>query len=116
VKRNLPPDDKPLTICEEALESFSHSDDSLAKLVERNNIEVRDFIILSFVCDQDELAVEQLSHVLGLNRDGVLKCLERLQTAGFVHYHQVAETAEASDLVTPTEPGREIASRMLAED
>lgn len=116
MNRNPPPDEKPLTICEEALESFSRSGGSLSKLVEQNNIEVRDFMILSFVCDQRELAVEQLSHVLGLDRDSVLACLERLQTAGFVHYQQVAETAEASDLVTPTEPGREIARRMLAED
>ncbi len=112
---NIPPDEKTPSICEEALESFNRSGDSLAELVEQNNIEVRDFVLLSFVCDQHELAVGQLSQVLGLDRDSVLACLERLQTAGFVRYQQVAETAEESDLVTPTEPGREIARRMLAE-
>ena len=40
------------SICEEALDSFSQSDDSLADLIEDNHIEVRDFMVLSFVCDQ----------------------------------------------------------------
>lgn len=116
MNRHFPPDGHAPSICEEALETFDRADSSLAELIERHNIEVRDFIILSFVCDQHELAVEQLTRVLGLEREKVLVCLERLQTAGFVHYQQVAETAEASDLVRPTQPGRKIARRILERD
>ena len=116
MNRYLSPDGKIPSICEEALESLNRSGDSLAELIEKNNIKVRDFMILSFVCDQRELGVEQLTHVLGLERDDVLLCLKRLETAGFVRYQQVAETAEASDLVTPTDPGRRIAERVLTEE
>lgn len=111
-----PPSDLTPSICEEALESFSKSDDSLAQLIEENHIEVRDFMILSFVCDQNELAVEQLMRVLGLSRTTVVNCIERLQAAGLVYYGQVGETAEASDRVSPTAPGRTITHRILAED
>jgi DNA-binding MarR family transcriptional regulator len=109
--KNLTP-----SICEEALENFSKSDDSLADLVAENHIEVRDFMILSFVCDQNEMAIGQLMSALGLSRATVTGCVERLQGAGLVHYSQVGETAEDSDRVSPTPPGRTITQRILEED
>jgi DNA-binding MarR family transcriptional regulator len=109
-----PPKDLTPSICEEALESFSKSDDSLAGLVAENHIEVRDFMILSFVCDQNELTVDQLTRVLGLTRTTIVDCIERLQGAGLIHYAQAGETAEASDRVAPTAPGRTITERILA--
>ena len=104
------------SICEEALENFSRSEDSLAELVAENHIEVRDFMILSFVCDQNTMAIDQLMSALGLSRGTVLGCVERLQGAGLVYYSQVGETAEASERVTPTPPGRTITQRILDED
>lgn len=104
------------SICEEALDKFSKSDDSLAELIEENHIEVRDFMILSFVCDQNELAVEQLMRVLGLSRTTTVGCIERLQAAGLIHYTQAGETAESSDRVSPTAPGRTITQRILSEN
>ncbi len=116
MNRNRPPNDLTRSICEEALESFSQSDDSLADLIEDNHIEVRDFMILSFVCDQNEMAIVQLSRALGLSRSSVAGCAERLQTAGLVLYQQVAESAEASDKVIPTPAGRNITERILSRD
>ena len=104
------------SICEEALENFSKSDDSLARLVEENHIEVRDFMILSFVCDQNELTVEQLMRVLGLSRTTIVGCVERLQSAGLIHYSQVGETAESSDQVSPICAGRTITQRVLSDN
>ena len=115
MNEKTPPAGQAPSICEEALDTLNRTAESLSEVIEENNIEVRDFIILSFVCDQRELAVDQLSRVLGIERDQVLGCLQRLQTAGFVHYQQVAETAEASDLVSPTGPGRRIAERILSQ-
>jgi DNA-binding MarR family transcriptional regulator len=109
------PKDLTRSICEEALENFSQSDDSLASLVEENHIEVRDFMILSFVCDQNELTVEQLMRVLGLSRTTIVGCVERLQSAGLIHYGQAGETAESSDQVAPTGAGRTITQRILSE-
>lgn len=109
------PQDLTPSICEEALENFSNSDDSLASLVEENHIEVRDFMILSFVCDQNELTVEQLMRVLGLSRTTIVGCVERLQAAGLIRYGQAGETAESSDRVSPTGAGRTITHRILSE-
>ena len=103
------------SICEEALDSFSQSDDSLADLIEDNHIEVRDFMVLSFVCDQKEMAIDQLTRALGLSRSTVVGCVERLQTAGLARYNLVAETAELSDRVVPTTAGRTITNRILAD-
>jgi DNA-binding MarR family transcriptional regulator len=111
-----PPKGLTPSICEEALESFSKSEDSLAELIEENHIEVRDFMILSFVCDQNELTVDQLTRVLGMSRSTIVHCVERLQGAGLIHYGQAGETAEASDRVAPTAPGRDITERILTED
>ena len=104
------------SICDEALDNFSRSDDSLADLVAENHIEVRDFMILSFVCDQNEMAIEQLMSALGLSRGTVMGCVERLQGAGLVYCSHVGETAEASERVLPTAPGRTITQRILEED
>lgn len=103
------------SISEEALERFCGPGGSLAELVENNGIEVRDFVILSFVCDQRGLAVEQLARVLGLDRNKVISCIHRLQSAGLVRYRQVGETREASDQVTSTPPGCAIARQILEE-
>jgi len=115
LKKIRSPSELTPSICEEALENFSKSDDSLAELIEENHIEVRDFMILSFVCDQNELTVEQLMRVLGLGRRTIITCIERLQAAGLIHYSQAGETAESSDQVSPTAPGRTITERVLAE-
>jgi DNA-binding MarR family transcriptional regulator len=103
------------SISEEALEEFCSPGGSLAKLVEHNGIEVRDFVILSFVCDQRGLAVEQLARVLGLDRSKVVSCIHRLQSAGLVNYRQVGETSADSDRVTSTAPGCAIARQILEE-
>ena len=114
--RKKPPQvDLTPSICEEALEGFANSDDSLADLIDANHIELRDFMILSFVCDQNEMVIGQLMRALGLSRTTIISCMERLQTAGLIHYKQAGETAELSDTVAPTATGRTIAQRILSE-
>jgi DNA-binding MarR family transcriptional regulator len=115
LSKTRPPIELTRSICEEALESFSQSDDSLADLIEDNHIEVRDFMVLSFVCDQNEMTIDQLNRALGLSRSTVVGCVERLQTAGLARYHLVADTADSSDRVIPTSAGRTITDRILSE-
>jgi DNA-binding MarR family transcriptional regulator len=115
LSKTRPPIKLTRSICEEALENFSQSDDSLADLIEDNHIEVRDFMVLSFICDQDEMTIDQLTRTLGLGRSTVVGCVERLQTAGLARYHLVAETADSSDRVIPTPAGRTITDRILSE-
>ena len=106
------------SICEEALDQFSNSDDSLAQVIEGNSIEVRDFMVLSFVCDQSKLDVEQLTRVLGLSQNTILDCIARLNKAALVLVS--AEPSEdlhklkGSEIsVSPTAAGRTIARRVL---
>lgn len=63
---------------------FSESDDSLAGVVENHNIEVRDFMILSIICDQGGMSAEELCSALGLSRHSVADCVDRLTAAELV--------------------------------
>lgn len=115
------PEDLTPSICEEALDQFSNSDDSLAKLIEANSIEVRDFMVLSFVCDQSKLDVEQLTRVLGLSQNTILDCIERLVKAVLVlvsaSSSEDLHNLKGSDIsVSPTAAGRTIARRVLGGD
>jgi DNA-binding MarR family transcriptional regulator len=111
LKKSRPPVDLTPSICEEVLEQFSKSDDSLAGVIEANSIEVRDFMILSFICDQSELGIEQLSRAIGLSRQSILDCIERLVGAGLVEYRQVSAVRDPVSCVSPTPTGRTITRR-----
>jgi hypothetical protein len=78
------PDDLTPSICEAALDRFRDSDDSLAGIIEQHHIQVRDFMALSLICDQEELGVDQLTRALGLSIESVIDCAERMMGAGLV--------------------------------
>ena len=109
------PDHRDLTpsICEEALASFSKSDDSLAGVIEQNHIELRDFMILSFICDQNAMSVEQICSALGLSRHTTIDCVGRLMSAGLVDAAIVDEPHASTNRVVPTGAGRTLARRIL---
>ena len=101
------------SICEEALDRFSKSDDSLAELIEENHIEVRDFMILSFICDQDTMSVGQLSSALGLSRHTVIDCVSRLLKAELANAEISDDPHMSTNRVAPTGAGRVLAYRVL---
>lgn len=101
------------SICEEALSRFSESDDSLAGLIEKNHIEVRDFMILSFICDQDKMCIEQLTTALGLSRHSAADCVRRLIQAGLAEADLAEDPPDPSNRVVPTASGRTLARRIL---
>jgi len=103
------------SICEEALERFRESEDSLAGLLEQNHVEVRDFMVLSFVCDQNGLCVEQLMSALRMSRQSIDDCVDRLVTAGLGGYENGADGAATPRQVVPTAAGRKLAKRVLGE-
>lgn len=70
-------------------------------------------MILSFVCDQSELGVEQLMSALGLSHESVLDCIERLAGADLVVFRQVASVTDPQRYVAPTPAGRTITRRIL---
>ena len=93
------------SICEEALNRFSESEDSLAGVIEQHSISVRDFMMLSLVCDQTEMHLGQLGRALGLNNESVVECVGRLLNAGLVKTER--------ETITTTAAGRLIAQRIL---
>lgn len=101
------------SICEEALERFTNSDDSLAGLIEAHSIEVRDFMILSFVCDQGELGIDQLTSALGISRESAHDCIERLVGAHLAVHRRVASVTDPKDSLSPTPSGRTVTRRIL---
>jgi len=103
------------SICEEALERFRRSEDSLAGVLEKNHVEVRDFMVLSFVCDQNGFGVEQLMSALRMSRHSINDCIERLVAAGLGAYENSADGSESPRQVIPTAAGRKLTRRVLGE-
>ena len=101
------------SICESALEKFSASDDSLAGIIAANHIEVRDFMMLSLICDQGQLTIRQLMNALGLSLHSVIDCADRLCEGGLVEYNN--GDLEVSDLASlrATAQGLTVAKRVL---
>ena len=105
-------DDLTTSICEEALARFSESDDSLTGMIERYAIKVRDFMLLSLLCDQESFGVDQLERALGLDRDSIDRCIGRVDEAGLVK-HNGAGNGTDSLVVQTTAAGRILAQRIL---
>jgi len=103
------------SICEEALERFRQSEDSLAGVLEQNHVEVRDFMVLSFVCDQNGLDIEQLMSALRMSRHSIGDCIDRLVRAGLGLYENGADGSAAPRQVVPTAAGRQLARRVLGD-
>lgn len=97
------------------MERFSRSDDTLAGLIEASNIEVRDFMILSFVCDQHNFSVGQIMRALGLSQETAFYCTDRLATAGLVKL-TAQDQRDPEAIVSPTPAGRIIVRRVLDSD
>lgn len=82
-----------ISICEAALERYSALDDSLAELIRQASIEVRDFMLLSFVCDQGSMSVEQINRALGISPESTRHCVERLIQAQLAGTPRVVHSA-----------------------
>lgn len=109
------PKDLTPSICEEVLNRFSESDDSLAGIINENHIEVRDFMILSLVCDQQAMSIAQLCSALGLSRLSVVDCVGRLIQAGLAEADIPSHPHTSTNRVIPTSSGRILARRILGD-
>ena len=101
------------SICEEALTHFSNSDDSLAGMIEQYAITVRDFMLLSLLCDQESFDADQLERALGLDRPSVAASINRLTDAGLVKHNGIGTGAEYAADIRTTVAGRLLAQRVL---
>lgn len=112
MKKKSPFADISPSICEAAFERYKSYDDSLAELIKKDCIEVRDFIILSFVHDQGELDVEQITRVLGLSDTTTRYCVDRLIEAGLVRYEQNGDGSAGNPSISLTPTGRMVTQRI----
>ncbi len=80
-------------------------------MIEQYSITVRDFMLLSLLCDQESFDADQLERALGLDRRSVGACIERLTDAGLVK-HNGTGTEFVADVRT-TVAGRLLAQRVL---
>jgi DNA-binding MarR family transcriptional regulator len=106
-------DDLSTSICRAALTSFSKSDDSLAGLIEQYSIKVRDFMLLSLLCDQESLDADQLERALGLTSESIARCIDRLSDAGLVKHDGSGPGSALLTEVRTTVAGRLLTQRVL---
>lgn len=102
-----------ISICEEALYKFEVSDDSLAGVLRRHDISVRDFMLLSLVADQDCLEIEQLARALGLEKDVVMRSVRRLSAAALLCSDPETSTGHVDSRVCASSTGKTLARRIL---
>jgi len=100
------------SICEAAFNEYVDLDDTLAKLIQENSIEVRDFIILSFVCDQGELTAEQIAQILGISMTKTGCCIDRLIDAGLIEYSDSENKSDNNHPIRLTPTGRLVTLRI----
>ena len=100
------------SICEVALERYRSLDDSLAELIRQADIEVRDFMLLSFVCDQGSMSIEQINSALGISGESTQRCIDRLIRAQLVHYKSAGGSPEGNHRIRPTTAGKKVTQRI----
>lgn len=103
-----------LSICKAALESYSLADDTLAELIKKASIEVRDFMLLSFVCDQDRLCADQISRAFGFEPDETRSAIERLLNAKLIELDGFGDHGQTVECVRPTTNGRKVTEQIHA--
>ena len=91
---------------------FISKDDSLASLLLNHGIKVRDFILLSFLCDQGSMNVARLAHAAGVEPKQTLRGLRRLSAANLVIREPAAKSDELEAIARLTARGEEIAGRI----
>jgi len=100
------------SICEAVFREYAKLDDSLAELIRENHVQVRDFIILSFVWDQGGLSTEQITQILGTTLTETRACIDRLLDSNLVQYIDGHDQSDPSHQIRLTHAGRLVALRV----
>jgi len=101
------------SICEAALKEYHLADNSLAELIKQASIEVRDFMLLSFVSDQDRLCSAQISRAFGFEPEETQSAIDRLLKAQLIELDGFAENDRSDQCIRPTDNGRKVCQRIL---
>jgi len=74
------------SICEAVFDEYAKHDDSLADLIFKSQIEIRHFVILSFLCDQETLCTRQIAKILGIPMTATERHVKHLIDANMIEY------------------------------
>jgi predicted HTH transcriptional regulator len=100
------------SICEAAFEEYAKQDDTLTELILKNRIEVRHFIILSFICDQEELSTEQIVQILGISLTRASQYIKHLIDAKMIQHKDVDKGTGVGNPLCLTPFGRLVVLRV----
>lgn len=106
-------DDADISLTGRAIALAVAENDSLAEVLQTSGMELRDFIVLSFVSDQGPIDTERLARLIGLDRDTTLRCIEGLINVGLL-VSDVFADAVSGDVVT-TDDGNRLAKEILSQ-
>jgi DNA-binding MarR family transcriptional regulator len=101
------------SICEAAFAEYARFDDSLAKLIQKNSMETREFIILVYVYDQGELSLGQVAQILGLSLNNTENCMNHLVGADLIQRKDSKSGCDIEHSIQLTTAGRVLTSKVL---
>jgi DNA-binding MarR family transcriptional regulator len=101
------------SICEAAFAEYAKLDGSLAKLIQKNSIEMREFILLAYLYNQSALSTGQIAHILGMSLTKAESCIDHLIGADLIQYSDSKDGSETDRLIQLTSTGQELTPRVL---
>ena len=113
MKAVSPKDDKKSeSISGKSAALFVTQDESLASLLLNHGIQVRDFILLSFLSDQGPMGVTRLARIVGIDPGMTLDALKRLSAANLVLRDPATSDDQSESIARLTGRGENIAARI----
>ena len=106
------PHKKADSISGRSAEHFITKDESLASLLISHGIQVRDFIVLSFLSDQGPMSVARLSRTLGIDPRKIQRGLKRLSAANLVIRESSSNEDKFDSIARLTSRGEDVARRV----
>ena len=94
---------------------FIAIDDSLASLLRKQGIKVRDFILLSFLSDQGPMSILRLSRAVGIEPKVALRSLKRLSSANLVLRNPASGAEKYESVARLTARGEEVALKIVSQ-
>ena len=106
-------DDEDISLSGRAIALAVAENDSLGTVLHESGMELREFIVLSFVSDQGPINVVRLARLIGIDLNTTSPCIDRLINAGLLVSDVLADATE-SDVVA-TDLGNLVAEKILSQ-
>ena len=84
----------------------------MTELILKNQIEVRHFIILSFICDQKELSTEQVVQILGISLTKASQYIKHLIDTKMIQHKYLDKGTGVANPLCLTPFGRLVVMRV----